>query len=406
MIKKLAWFGFFGLLSVSCLDDPDCYNLSNNIIGISFKKIADGQADTVAVIGITMDGTDSIFSQTTLATGVYLPLNYLANQSTIVVERLGILGPFTNTIVLSYDAKAQFVSEDCAERFVVSKLEVASSDFDSTNLVSNTPTKNPSTNINVYRCPVSDFVRFSFRQWTTDEELVQGNTLAVRLNSVSDDFTNGSYYTGFEGSTFRLPVNGSAPMSSYEIAFEKYGNTSITLGYSATSGTLYVPCGEQQFFTDILISNYSTEFDKVVVLNDSIEDPPVTNVAFYKCPSTNLVKIVFRESANSSASAPVDIALITADYTTEQFYNGVNEVSTLELPLNENATTTTFTFTFADNSVRTLQLNYVTSVNQYHEVCNQTEMSSLAITATDFSASQVIDATVQFPTVNNIAIIY
>jgi hypothetical protein len=298
------------------------------------------------------------------------------------------------------------VSEDCDERFVISSLEVVSSDFDSTRLVNDTPTKDPSTNLIVYRCPVSDFVRFTFRQWTTDEELPEGDELVVRLNTVSDDFNNGPYYMGFEGSTFRLPVNGVSPMTSYSIDFEKYGSTSITLDYSSTSSTLYIPCGEQQFFTDISISDYESEFERVVVINDSIEDPPVTNVAFYKCPETNLVKIVFRESANSSASAPVDINMITADYTTEQFYNGVNEVSSLELPLNENATTTTFTFTFADNSVRTLQLNYGTSVNQYHGVCNQTEMASLAIAATDFSASQVLDATVQFPTVNNIAIIY
>ena len=153
------------------------------------------------------------------------------------------------------------------------------------------------------------------------------------------------------------------------------------------------------------IADYESEFDKVQLVKDSIQDPPLTNVVFYKCPTTNRVKIVFRQNANSSASAPVNILKITADYTPEEFYVNQSNVYTVELPLNEGANNTTYTFTL-DKGVRTLQLSYNRSFNQYHEVCDQTEMTSIAITATDFSASQVLDAASKFPTVNNIAVIY
>ncbi|HEX5171659.1 MAG TPA: DUF6452 family protein [Cyclobacteriaceae bacterium] len=402
MIKKVAWFSFFALLAMSCLDDPDCYNLSLNVIGISFKKIADGKADTVALIGVSMEGTDSIFYPSTLATGVFLPLNYLQNQSTIVFGRPGIPVPYTNTLNLGYEAKAQFVSEDCGERFVLSKLNILSSDFDSTRLVSSSPTKNPSTNIIIYRCPISDFVRFSFRQWYTDEE--EGSDLEVVLNGATDDFTNyPPYYQGQEASTFRLPINAASTATTFDIDFKDFGITTITLGYKSVSDVLYIPCGEQAFFSDISIEDYSSEFNKVTIIHDSIQDPPVTNVAFYRCPVTNWVKIVFRESATSSATSPVNIVKITADYTSEEFYVGANEISTIELPLNEQADVTNFTFTL-DTGVKTLQLHYGRTTNLYHEICNQTEMASLEVTASDFT-TQVLDATVQFPTTNNIAII-
>lgn len=405
MIKKVAWFSFFTLLAVSCLDDPDCYNLSLNVIGISFRKIAGDKADTVALIGVSMEGTDSVFSPNTLVNGILVPLNYLQNQSTIVFSRPAIDGSFTNTLVLGYNAKAQFVSEDCGERYVVSDLAVVSSDFDSTRLVSKTPTKNPSTNIIIYRCPIPNFVRFSFKQWNTDEEDTLGSALTAQLNGITDDFTSYVFFGGQKVSTVRLPLNTNLNSTAFNFDFVDYGATSITLNYSSVAQTLYTTCGEQKFFSDLSIADYDSEFDKVQLVKDSIQDPPVTNVVFYKCPTTNRIKIVFRQNANSSASAPVNIVKITADFTPEEFYVNQSNVATVELPLNEAANETNYTFTL-DTGERTLQLTYDRNFNQYHEVCDQTEMISIAITGTNFSATQVLDAASKFPTVNNIAVIY
>lgn len=405
MIKKVAWFSFFALLAVSCLDDPDCYNLSLNVIGISFRKIAGDKADTVYLNRVTMEGTDSIFVEEAFATGVLIPLNYLTNQSNIIFTRPAIDGSFTNTLVLAYNAKAQFVSEDCGERYLVSDLAVVSSDFDSTRLVSRTPTKNPSTNIVIYRCPITNYVRFSFKQWDTDEENIFGSELTTQLNGITEDYSTNVYWANQSVSTARVPLNSGLNATTFNLDFVDYGSTSITLNYKSVLQTLYPVCGEQKFFSDLVIADYQSEFDKVEVVKDSIQDPPVTNVVLYKCPTTNRIKIVFRQNANSSASAPVNIVKITADYTSEEFYVNQSNVSTVELPLNEGANNTTYTFTL-DKGVRTLQLSYNRNFNQYHEVCDQTEMTSIAITATDFSASQVLDPTSKFPADNNIAVIY
>ena len=49
MVKKSAWFLSFLLMTAGCLDEPDCYLLNNNIIGVSFKKLENSTADTVAI---------------------------------------------------------------------------------------------------------------------------------------------------------------------------------------------------------------------------------------------------------------------------------------------------------------------------------------------------------------------
>lgn len=404
MIKRIVWFLFFAALAVSCLDDPDCYNLNSNVIGISFKKIADGRADTVAILGVSLNGTDSIFYDTTFATDLLIPLNFLQNETAISFKRPGPIDPYFSNLILGYTARAQFVSEDCGERFVVSDLKLIASDFDSTRLVNATPTSNPSTNIIVYRCPISDLVRMSFRQWDTNEEDTVGAVMTNLVNGITDDFTIYNYYVNQELSTARLPINTATNATTFHLDFVEYGVTSLSLGYTGSNEVLYASCGEQTFFSNLTITSIETEFDRVVVEKDSIYDPPLTNVTFYKCPETSTVKIVFRPSDGGTNNVPVDIVKIKADYTTEEFYTN-QTVSTVELPLNENADVTTFTFTLADGD-KILRVGYDRAQNTYHEVCNQTEINNLEIqSSTGFADSPKFLEQVQFPIVNNIAII-
>jgi hypothetical protein len=81
-------------------------------------------------------------------------------------------------------------------------------------------------------------------------------------------------------------------------------------------------------------------------------------------------------------------------------------VSTVELPLNEQADMTTFTFTF-DNGDKVLQVGYDRAQNTYHEVCDQTIINDLNIQpATNFAPRpEILQAEIKFPIVNNIAIV-
>ena len=66
-MKKVAWFVFFAIIAVSCLDEPDCFQLNNNVVIVAFG-IVGGGADAIALNGITAPGVDGVFyADTTLA---------------------------------------------------------------------------------------------------------------------------------------------------------------------------------------------------------------------------------------------------------------------------------------------------------------------------------------------------
>jgi hypothetical protein len=115
MLKKSFWF--ICLLSVAaCLDEPDCYQINNNYVGISFKKIFDNKADTVSFIGITTPSSDSIFYPYTRATGIQLELNPFQEYTDFTMETI-----FNEMFLLNlgYESTLQFVSEDCGPRTVL-----------------------------------------------------------------------------------------------------------------------------------------------------------------------------------------------------------------------------------------------------------------------------------------------
>ena len=48
-MKKLGWFAFFLLFFGSCLNDPDCYQLHNDFVGVTFRVMGTGKGDSVFV---------------------------------------------------------------------------------------------------------------------------------------------------------------------------------------------------------------------------------------------------------------------------------------------------------------------------------------------------------------------
>jgi hypothetical protein len=133
MVKKTGWFVFFVLLSVSCLDEPDCFRLNNNIIGITFKKYTDGTASTTVFTTIKADERDTVFTQA--SNKVYLPLNYFQQHTLFLFQREGV----TDTLEVLYKAQAQFVSSDCGVRYVLSDLDIGYHSFDSVRLITRVP---------------------------------------------------------------------------------------------------------------------------------------------------------------------------------------------------------------------------------------------------------------------------
>ncbi len=136
-------------MMVCCLDEPDCFNLNNYIVGISFKKIATSGADTVIFNNIRTEVPPILFSDSAAFSKVYLPLNYFKDETTFYFQS----GNTSRVLRLGYISQAQFVSEDCGERFVLSDLRVLEHSFDSVRLVKDVPSRanDASIQIEIFR---------------------------------------------------------------------------------------------------------------------------------------------------------------------------------------------------------------------------------------------------------------
>src|SRR5690606_23043742 len=162
-VKKTTWFIFLLFLGVSCLDDPDCFRLTNNFIGVAFRVMGSGKLDTVALFGIESKGLRFPVADTALATGVELELNIFENQTEFTFIRPGQ----TNHLTLGYQLQTQFVSDDCGPRYLLSNLQMIESDFaDSVRIVTKTPSRRGGRHVEIFRCPHPDSLGVSFRQLT------------------------------------------------------------------------------------------------------------------------------------------------------------------------------------------------------------------------------------------------
>ena len=125
-------------MTAACLDEPDCYLLNNQIIGISFKKLENSSTDTVSITAIaTVSPPVLFFGGDTTLSRLFLPLNYFQDETAYLFENADGI----DTLRLGYISQAQFVSENCGEKFVLSELKVLEHTFDSLRLVSDTPTR-------------------------------------------------------------------------------------------------------------------------------------------------------------------------------------------------------------------------------------------------------------------------
>lgn len=141
MIRTSAWFLVFLFMTAACLDEPDCFSLNNYFIGISFKKLEDSRADTIAVAALGTVEPPLLFDLDTTFSKRVLPLNYFEDETTFFIESEDTV----RFLRLGYVSQAQFVSEDCGEKFVLSELRVIEHNFDSVRLVRDVPAIDGST---------------------------------------------------------------------------------------------------------------------------------------------------------------------------------------------------------------------------------------------------------------------
>lgn len=275
-VRKSAFILVLWALFVACLDQPDCYNLTNNTVNISYRKIFDGALDTVAVQSVTIVGDDSVFVGNSRA--VTVPLDFTETGVSIVLEAL----EGTRQIDLGYKVQPQFVSEECGPRFVFSELAASSPSGDSVRVLSGTP-GGTGSHVAIYRCPRNNFVRLAFKQ------VVEGDDVkdTVSVIDVAADFAALTYYPiSGELNHINLPLNLNAPSTQITISLSNPDRVAtLTFTYDLVRKTVFEICGEQTFITNVQVSSDVFEFKNITTsryVSDSIYDPPKINFAAFQ----------------------------------------------------------------------------------------------------------------------------
>jgi len=270
---------FLTLAAFSCLDQPDCYNLTNSTVTFAFRKIADGAADTLLVLETKLFGLDSAFIDSDTikipieGTAFQLPIDYLTDRTSFSIKEI----EKTSLLELGYTVQTQFVSEECGPRFVISDLTVLSSDTDSVRITSGTP--GSGTSVTIYRCPRTNLVKIAFKEFIT-ADTIRKDTVNIISTNITDPIILLYPVTG-EVSFLKLPLDLAASTTQVDFVLEGDLQRSITFKYDRIQATRYAVCGEQTFITNLRVVD--TNFDDLREITttrytaDSIYDPPRIN---------------------------------------------------------------------------------------------------------------------------------
>ena len=147
ILKSSVLLVFMMFTALSCLDDPECIGLINNIVGVTFRSAVDGKATSIAVSSVVAETASDTLILDATANKILLPLDYYADQTTFFLQTADT----TYRFVVGYKTQIQYVSEDCGQRYVLSGIEVEDHGFDSLRVVGTTPgVGNNANNIDIF----------------------------------------------------------------------------------------------------------------------------------------------------------------------------------------------------------------------------------------------------------------
>lgn len=282
-MKKLTWFIFLSIIAISCLNEPDCYQLDNDEIILAFNVMEFG-ADEDSLIDIRISGTEDIFYTDTALSSVVLPLSPITEELKYIFRwQNGSI----DTLVLGYSVQIQFVSEECAQRYVFTSLNPLSSTFDSVRLYNATPTYPESTNLVIYRCAKPNLagVKFKTTDGTTESDYV------LTVNNVEPDFASEAAVIQ-SAASFYLPLNKNANTTTFKFNMEGGEVENLSLSYTRTTRRSPIQdCDSVTFFSKIKIiaTSFDTTSTKFIntasststIESTSTQDPAIVNFEIF-----------------------------------------------------------------------------------------------------------------------------
>jgi hypothetical protein len=423
-VKKTSWFLFSLIFAFSCLDDPDCFLLNNDVIGISFQVLGSSTPDSLHISSLSINGiqVDSVYADGDVRATADLSMtkmSVLATRSTDTLRLDFLSNGVVKTIRLSYDWKVQFVSEECGARYIFSDLFLEGHNFDRIDLLSTSPGRDASSvNLVVYRCPKADTMGLSFLQLTLPATgAASSRSMSASLNSITVNGTT-QLYIGKTVSTLKLPVNIEDTKSNYVFDFaDDFGYAenvrSLSVAYDVDSEVRFEACGVQKFVNSLRIETASgIEFDQVSLatesdgdFRDALTDPETNNINIYRCPPTNIIQVAFANSLGSGTSKK--IIGVTNNYNSDLLYADTT-LNRIQLPLNPASESTTFNIQF-EGSTETIVLNHSWTAPRpglftEGSSCNLRSVVTNLSEGVDNPRATVESAAVVYPAITNVTL--
>jgi hypothetical protein len=134
-MRTIIWISFLLCVSISCLEEPDCVNIRNDVVGVTFKNFTDGKASNQQIDTVKAVGASLLLGLNTKTSKILLPLDYTRDTTFYTLR----IQDTTYQLVLTYTSQPEFISEACGERFVLGSLKIADHSFDSIRVVSPKP---------------------------------------------------------------------------------------------------------------------------------------------------------------------------------------------------------------------------------------------------------------------------
>lgn len=138
---KFVRFVSLFLITVGCLNEPDCLITSTNLTKISFVKGKNVREITFDEIRVS--GLDKIYYEDAKVSSVQLPLNPEMTEITFTFTFEGRV----ETLYLRYNTSVQIISDKCGAFTNYGDLEIIDSSFTDTQLVANQLSTNAKVNI-------------------------------------------------------------------------------------------------------------------------------------------------------------------------------------------------------------------------------------------------------------------
>ncbi|WP_276368919.1 DUF6452 family protein [Chryseolinea sp. H1M3-3] len=399
-MKKLSWFIFSLLLATSCLDEPDCFQLHNDVLGVTFRVIGTGQGDSVLLKNFIKEGENNII------TSFNAKLNYFEKEGVLIFDGEN---DKKNFLAFGYTVKNQFISEDCGSSFELSDLRILDHDFDSVRIVNSTPTKGVGTNIEIYRCPETDTLTLNFNQLFARSDGIiisspRSSFISHPFESITLDYSD-IVFSG-RSATVKLPVNLNENESAYVFKTDVSQDT-LVVRYSLVTEQRYKACGVQTFVTDLRVREHT--FDSINFGLDALDepvrsllDPQVANLRIFDCPKTNLLQVAFKKG---TATQVVNIKSITADHAPGNLIKPPYSGSSVVLPVDLASDVSTFYIQYEDDTIDTLSIRYTRTELTPFNACENPVITNIA-EVTDIGKINVLPTrtTLQFPTETNVEI--